>query len=326
VSLRDHLRWKMTSPGATHSAVVGWLGRELVVARLVVHRPIWVKGRARLWIDTPDLAVDPDHQGRGYSKASEHFTTAELTVNSDLQMDDSVNERVWKSKLRAAARPLANRLRILYLAPGSVRLPAELRQQRPAPAEVALAGLRAVAAATHRYRASRPPVAVVASPRTATRFDQRADVFGDEVASAFDFIDSICRERLEWRYCDRRAGPFVVRAIDEGGALLGYAVHRLGRPRGMLVDLMALPGRDDVAEALARDAVAELARSGAAEITCWLPHVHPYRSILRRVGFLTLPRSKTIRWRAERLAPEEIEFLDHPNARIHFMMGTTDLV
>jgi hypothetical protein len=325
VPLRDHLRWKISSPGTTHPVIAGWLGTELVTARLIIHRRIWVKGRERLWIDSPDLAVDTRHQGRGYSKASQAFTR-QVTPDSDFQLDDSVNARVWKSRMRAHARPLANRLRILYLAPASARLRNGLLPQGPAPAAVALAGLRAVSAVIHGYRSRRHPVSLGSSPRTVTRFDQRADTFGEQAAAAFDLIDHVCRERLEWRYCDRRAGPFVVRTVDEDGAMLGYAVHRLGRPRGMLVDLLALPGREDVAEALARDAVTQLVESGCAEVICWLPHAHPYRAVLQRVGFLTLPRSKDIRWRPERLAPAELEFLDSPDARVHFMMGSTDLV
>lgn len=322
----SYLRWKMESPGSPWGALVGWLGPRLVFARLVVRHDIQIGQTSRVMLDTPDLAVDPDLQGRGISIAGTVWSDGMTAPLSDLQVDDSTNQRVWKSRLRNDALPIANALRAHYLVLDPGRLPDELLRGGPRRPAFAVELLLRAWTAAHRLRETlRRRAPAVGSIRTATRFDAGADVFFEQAAAAFDLIYVPDRARLEWRYCDRRAGPFVVRILEEGSAMVGYAVHRPDLRTGSLVDLLTLPDREDAAEALIRDAVALLAAGGASAVSTWLPNRHPYRSVLRRAGFLTLPRPIPLRYRGQRLAARELAFLDHPNARLHFTMGSTDL-
>ena len=95
------------------------------------------------------------------------------------------------------------------------------------------------------------------------------------------------------------------------------------------MDLLALPGRLDVIEALvAVDRPMQLASLGCADVLCWLPEAPslPGGAPPRRATSTRAPsRSSPI----ARAAPsaEDLEFLAAPRARrVHFTLGDTDLV
>lgn len=324
VSRAEYLRWKMESPGAPFAAVVGRLGSRLVFARTVVRYDVRVHGARRVMIDLPDLAVEPEYQGQRISSVGSAW--AEQRLPSDLQIEDSTHPRVAGRTLRTGSRPVANCVRPLHLVCDVRRWASEWRSIRRIPEAAAVLAARWLAAGwslhARRSRAASPTGAI----RTVTRFDARADCFFERAAAPFDLIFEAGRDYLNWRYCDRRAGPFVVRAFERAGELEGYAVARAAPPEGFVAELLALPGRLDVVEALARDVTGLLREKGAARIVCWLPARHPYRSVLRRLGFLSLGRHFPSRYRAERVRLEDLEFLERRSARLHYVIGNTDIV
>jgi GNAT superfamily N-acetyltransferase len=326
VPLADHLRWKMESPDAPYAAIVGHLASRLVVARVVVQHRLLVRGVPRVTLDTPDLAVEPEFQGRGISTACVAWRDARLSPLCDLEIDEGRHPRLLARRRERGDVPITNRLRALYRVPHPNQLPRALLRERRFPTPVVWMALQATAAVAALRGTFRRRTPLAGSIATVRRFDPRVDAFCERAAAAFDLLYSADHRRLNWRYCDRRAGPFGARALEQGGEILGYAVHRIGRPHGLLVDLLALPGRDDVAEALARDAVERLIASGALDVTCWLPERHPYRRVLRRLGFLTLPSPIPQRFRGQRMPTAEFAFLGRPDARLHLTMGSTDLV
>ena len=89
-------------------------------------------------------------------------------------------------------------------------------------------------------------------------FDARIDIFWEKISDQYNFIIERRKDYLNWRYCDPRAGAFVIKqAEDTGGSILGYCVLRINRyiqdyPIGYLVDLLTLPDRMDVADKLIR--------------------------------------------------------------------------
>jgi len=60
-------------------------------------------------------------------------------------------------------------------------------------------------------------------------FDKDIDDFWEEVSKHYDFIIERKRDYLNWRYCDTRAGDFVVKQAEEDGRILGYVVLRINR-------------------------------------------------------------------------------------------------
>ncbi|MDQ4106504.1 MAG: GNAT family N-acetyltransferase [Actinomycetota bacterium] len=120
-------------------------------------------------------------------------------------------------------------------------------------------------------------------------FDESFDGLFERVAAAIPCIPEKDAAFLRWRYGPNSPQhPVTVLGVREGGTLLGYAVLKttIGMD-GYILDLMALPGRRDVARALLREAVRSFRKSGT--------HIIRYRfqgspfsarpEDLRRLGF-----------------------------------------
>ncbi|HJP41779.1 MAG TPA: hypothetical protein QGF35_08765, partial [Dehalococcoidia bacterium] len=158
--------------------------------------------------------------------------------------------------------------------------------------------------------------------------------FGDNYEEFFRAavpqFDCICvrdREYLNWRYIDPRGGWFrSFQALDLMGVILGYVVTKVTESRGIIVDLLALPGRDEIVQALASRAVDELEFAKVPVTTCWLPASHPYQSSLRSLGFVTWYADTLVKYRELREGQQFQELLDDPRTRVHFMEGDLDFV
>jgi len=128
--------------------------------------------------------------------------------------------------------------------------------------------------------------------KTIQAFDECFERFCREISRYHDFIIERGREYLNWRYCDPRAGNFVVRMVDDDdGTILGYSVLAVNRslrdyPIGYLMDLVSLPGRLEAAEALVADAVDHFDLQHVNIVNCLMPRRHPNVGILMKYGFL----------------------------------------
>ena len=98
---------------------------------------------------------------------------------------------------------------------------------------------------------------------------------------------------LNWRYCDPRAGAFRITGAFDREALLGYVVTKIEGSRGYIADLLALPGRTDIARSLVEEALRSFRESNVAAVRCGMTRRHPYYRLLRRYGFLDSRRSFT---------------------------------
>ncbi len=130
---------------------------------------------------------------------------------------------------------------------------------------------------------------------------------------------------LNWRYADLRGGRYASIAAIEGEQLLGYLAYKLADDRGLVMDMLAQPGRTDVVGSLLREASRRFAAASVEAGVCWLPRRHPYRSTLRRQGYLDFAQTAGIQVEAySELPSREIEFLEDPNANIHLTLGDLD--
>lgn len=122
-------------------------------------------------------------------------------------------------------------------------------------------------------------------------FDKRIDDFCDEISAHYNYIVERRRGYLNWRYCDPRAGDFVVKQAEEDDEIIGYSALRINRyredyPIGFVVDLLTLPDRLDAADALAADAVRYFDRNDINIVNCQMVKGHPYEKVLKSHGFL----------------------------------------
>ena len=326
----DHLRWKLGDgrPGVSEH-FVGELDGRIVAFQLNHHWRTKVGDREfdvrRGW----DSAVHPEVQGRGVMSIMRPAMHAKFVEVPDFFLGGSdhpaiphIHERLseerhdFGQRWLVFVRPLTLRaaLRTFKLRPG--RSPRELFDS--------LATLRRWRRIDARERTSLPaehPYSI----RTAERFDDRIDAFCAEASQQFDFISVRDKALLNWRYADRRAGDFTIRLATEGDRIIGYSVLRVTNGAGHIADLLALPGRLDVVESLARDAAAQL-RGAAPAIECWLFEHHPYVPALQSCGFLGRRRRRQLTYEAVGVLQSEIEVLSDTSTVAHLSVGDIDIV
>jgi len=353
VPLVDHLRWKLQSPGARWAAVLGRSRtgeavcagasgakrfavtkgdgrtgsdggeRELIASLGIVTQRIWVQGRVVPRLRFIDQAVDPRWRGRGLSSAMNEFVQSSIELERLRLTDRSSHPAMHRLRERQGARPFGNPVRTMLcpLRPGVLARSAIVEGGRR---RVAAAVLPVLAVEARRRR-SRRSTATTARVRVAERFDERAGRLWERAAPTFDVAVVRDLAHLEWRYADPRGGRSVLLVAEEGSDLVGWAALKLG-PRAQVADLLVEPGRDDVVEALARDALDRLEREGANEVACWLPGRHPYRAALRRSGFASYGAAIAMAYRWEGKGVVDDGLLARQDTRLHFTIGDSDFV
>jgi hypothetical protein len=122
-------------------------------------------------------------------------------------------------------------------------------------------------------------------------FDDNIDVFWEEIEDHHDFIVERRRDYLNWRFCDPRIGGFVIKIAEDHGRIVGYCVLRINRyrseyPVGYIVDLLALPDRHDVVDALVGEAIEYFDGESVNIVNCMVVKNHSYEAIFKRHGFL----------------------------------------
>jgi hypothetical protein len=327
----DYLRWKVAGPATRFAALDGRQDGRLIFAATTFANWMRIAGERRLRIVVPDICVDRSVQGRGLFSLSAAVRPYLPGYSGDLSLhEQSATRRNERALARKGQTMVANRVTSWF----RILRPMAWQAHRGRLAEAPLAAAAWVIgtlAATRRRdgsaaRRGRPTLTATGLTDPARELDARFDALFEEAAPSFDAISERGSEHLRWRYGDRRAGPFVPRVIVEGGRLLGFAVLRPATPRAYLADLLAVPDRPDVVEALIADQVGLARRAGAAGIECWLPERHPYRAPLRRLGFFDSRRDAGIQYHAVDVPASALRVLEDPLARFHYTIGDTDVV
>lgn len=293
VPLLDHLRWKLRSNDrALH--FVGEIAGEIVVTRPHVVRRIKVGERVLLSQAGVDNATLPRYQGLGLMAELRDFGWDVLGAFDMAYFVESGHARMQalQPKVPVPLERFGNSVDVLVL---------DLRDVTPAHAP--------------------PPCEL----RPAERFDQRTDLFWSEASRAFDFIVVRDSEYLNWRF-DPRGGIYDIRLATESGRMLGYTVTATAYGRGYIADLLVLPARLDVLEALLRDALVRLRAAGVSPVKCWLPRRHVYRGVFERFGFRPRGPAVAFAYEAYRATSDELRFLHEPRLTMHVSMSDSDVV
>ena len=163
-------------------------------------------------------------------------------------------------------------------------------------------------------------------------FTERINVFWKEIRDHYGFIVERTKDYLNWRYCDPRGGDYVVNVAEEDGKTLGYNVLRIDRrrgeyPVGFIVDLLSLPHRLDVAEALLANAVDYFDVNAVNIVGSLVVKRHPYEKIFNSFGFLNSRFKMNICYRLfEEIGEEVPRFKNSSPDRVHFVFGDYDAV
>jgi GNAT superfamily N-acetyltransferase len=293
VAPTDHLRWKLSSDpqGRYFSYVAEAAGKIIGCQGIVVQR--LKDGPRQLLADTcTDYAVHPDWQGSGVSQAIWNFDAARFTATFDVLVGITDSPAVKHQVSTIGwSRGLANTI-----------------------------GWVECDTAGHRHESRRAGCDI----ETTARFDEGTDTL---CASALaDFTLCMVRDAayLNWRFADRRAGKYTIRMARERGELAGYSVLTVVRGKGVIADLLALPGRLDLVEALVADALNYFAGMGLGTVRTWMPERHVYREVLLGGGFRPIRAIAYLGLGPHAGAP--MPSRDDPKTAVHFMPGDTDIV
>jgi hypothetical protein len=328
----EHLRWKLRSDpvSARHQYVAEADGRIVATYLRIVCR-VRVSGRSRVARHDVDVAVDSHYRDRGlYGAMVDHALGGGRDSEFALGFWYSTNPR---TRLRRTPdqqrREFENPIQVLQKSCNARAIVARSRARYggrlPAPIAVLRIKLEAAINRLGHWPYWRPAKHSW-SITTQSQFDDRIEGFFEEAARPFDFMIVRGKDYMNWRYCDPAAGRFTVRTAEERGKLLGYLVFKIAEGEGYITDLLALPGRIDVARSLVEDALRLFREARVERINCWMVRWHPYNHLLKRCGFVDSRKDVGFRMNPIDLTEAEIELLTGAKARIHLTQGDSDWV
>ena len=290
----EHLRWKLASDpyAMRYGSVAETDGGRIIATQLFFAQHVKVGESVLRLIQGVDLCVHPAFQGRGVMAELRAFAWPTFYKVFDMRVGQTQHTALRTLSKREGSLAIANEVEVLTHVP--VGGAASTRH-----VDWAVCGL--------------------------ARFDERVDQFWREASKPFRFILSRSRDYLNWRY-DPRGGNYTTKAAERDGRLLGYTVLGISNGKGHIADLLALPGRADVVASLVSAALAYFSDEQVSKIECWLPAHHPYREVMRELGFRQRKRTVHMTYGAFRASEEDVAFLSDPEAALHFVSGDLDLV
>jgi GNAT superfamily N-acetyltransferase len=164
-----------------------------------------------------------------------------------------------------------------------------------------------------------------------SEFDERIEEFWLAVQNAYDLIVVNNKKYLNWRYCDPRAGDFKIFVAEEMEKILGFTVLRINRyredyPVGLIVELISIPGRPEVVDALLDKAVDFFQENNVNIINFLAVKGYKHHDLLTKNGFLDSRRNHFI----YNSPLQDIDYLkdvaESPTDRIHLSWGILDVV
>ena len=102
--------------------------------------------------------------------------------------------------------------------------------------------------------------------------------------------------------------------------------HQIDSPIGYIVDLLTLPNRLDVTNALVQDAVKYFDDHHINIILCLIVKDHPYNAILKKNGFITKRERIPLFYRGYTEIEELKQFESSSPSSIHFAYGDLDVI
>lgn len=162
-------------------------------------------------------------------------------------------------------------------------------------------------------------------------FDDRINVFWDGIKDHYDFIIERNKKYLNWRYCDPRGGNYVIKIAEDNDVILGYSVVRINRyfedcQEGYIVDVLALPNRLDVANALILDATHFLNNQNVSIIRSWVVENHPYKELFHQNGYLNSRFKPTMHIQSVGMTPELGNIFQIRKSRSFLQYGDSDWI
>ncbi len=159
-----------------------------------------------------------------------------------------------------------------------------------------------------------------------TSFDERIDKFWEKASRTREIMIAKDRQYLNWRYVTKPGNKYRILIARQQDEITGFIVFHLegqNPSRGVIIDLLTVPGADAATEALVNNAVARMKAEGAAIVSTWIIEDTPFYGTFRKLG-----------WVNRRGAPFCIRILDQNLPRDfvtdpghwHFTRGDSDSI
>ena len=128
-------------------------------------------------------------------------------------------------------------------------------------------------------------------------FDERINIFWEDISNHFKIIVKRDQTFLNWRYVDHPLNKYTIFIAVRNDRIFGYCVLREERKenlrRGQIVDILGLQNHYNVIGYLIQRAFKYFKEKGIDYISCHMSEKNPYIKFFKKAGFTPYPRHKT---------------------------------
>jgi hypothetical protein len=282
----EHWRWRyQENPLNKTNVVVIEKNEEIIACGHNILSDIKIYGKDYLGSYGTDHCVDPNYQGLGLSKkiteAHHELRKKERVL---LPYMVTVNPKIIASGARKIAFPHGFPLSVVYLTRiEDINKHIQMKEVK----QETLVRIRHILEKTIKSQDIQPNFNITVNQFS--RFNEKIDRFFEKINKYYDFIIKKNRDYLNWRYCDPRAGKYVIKLAEDNEQILGYAICRINKLEeyhtGYIVELLTIPDRLDVAETLLLSSLQYFNAEDVNEVCHQLIKGHPYETLFNKYGF-----------------------------------------
>lgn len=161
--------------------------------------------------------------------------------------------------------------------------------------------------------------------RQVVSFDERMDGFWEKAVEGHHITTVRDTAYLTWRFVDKPVeNDYEIFLAESGQEILGYIVLKWmtswEEKAGTVMDLLTLPGRDDIAGCLIARAIQRCRETGSEALHYHISSTSSYYRCFRRSGFISFGEGVTRLVAQANSAELPLEFISNP-ANWHITVG-----
>ena len=332
----DHWKWKYeANPSKLYAVVVAIIDDKIIGHSGSIFNKCKVGERILLCEQGADFAVDENY--RGYSVSSRLMDCKneyiKENIRSGLKFHVTSNPMVIKRDIQRDYARFPNPI-INYIRIKDVNL--HFEKKNIDKKLLKRYGLKVLKSTNRLASSIKPNMKIdknklIFEIKKIKRFDDRIEQLWNDIKESYAFILERKQEYLNWRYCDPRGGDYIINQAENGEEILGFIVLRLNKyvkdyPVGVIVDLISLPDRLDVADALISDAMCFFDGNSINAVSAWTFKNHPYEKLMKRNSLMDSRARPSGFFEHFNLVERASDVKDCPADKFHFQMGDTDWI
>jgi len=279
----DYLKWRYLDSYYRSFVVVVTSGKKIICINLQTTQKIKMMGTIFLSTFGAETATHPDFRGMGaWNKTLDFFEKSRLDNQIKFHYSNTQNPIVIQKSLNTERYTFPHQMNEML----RMKNAGQIKSLTQRSGFIALKALNKInnSFAADQYEEADFEIIGI------THFDDGVDKFFAQTETYYNYCLEKNHQFLNWRYFDPRGGDYHVSQAMKDGEVLGFivleSIKAENRLVGNITDLLTLPGREDVAKALIRDACEYFDDREFNSIKFGVAKGHPYQSISSRLGFL----------------------------------------